>query len=129
MLTRKDNHRTSHWATGLLLIIFSLFFSPAGAQTITGTVSEMFGGSKEPVMGANVVLVNQQNRYVKGAVTDLNGQYHLQVPKDAKNLRVQVSYIGKKTQSVKYTGQTVHLYLRLACRKNGGYLQHMCCKL
>ena len=90
----------------LLFVLFSFFFSTAGAQTITGTVTEIFGGAKEPVMGANVVLVNQQNRYVKGAVTDINGNYNLQVPRDAKNLRIQASYIGMKTQSVKYTGQT-----------------------
>jgi TonB-linked SusC/RagA family outer membrane protein len=92
---------------GLSLIVCHSLFSSVAAQTITGTVYEMFAGQKEPVMGANVVLVNQQNRYVKGAVTDINGQYRLQVPDDAKNLRVQVSYIGMKTQSVKYTGQTV----------------------
>ena len=90
----------------LLFVLFSFFFGTAGAQTITGTVTEIFGGAKEPVMGANVVLVNQQNRYVKGAVTDINGNYNLQVPRDAKNLRIQASYIGMKTQSVKYTGQT-----------------------
>jgi TonB-linked SusC/RagA family outer membrane protein len=91
----------------LSFIICHLSFGSVAAQTLTGTVYEMFGSSKEPIMGANVVLVNSQNRYVKGSVTDINGQYHLQVPQDAKNLRVQVSYIGMKTQSVKYTGQTV----------------------
>ncbi len=96
----------------LSLIICQLTFAVAQTTVLTGTVSEMFGGSREPVMGANVVLVNQQNRYVKGAVTDMNGNYNLQVPADAKNLRVQVSYIGMKTQSVKYTGQT-HLNFTL----------------
>ena len=91
----------------LSFIICHLSFSSVAAQTITGTVYEMLGNQREPVIGANVVLVNQQNRYVKGAVTDINGQYRLQVPQDSKNLRVQASYIGMKTQSVKYTGQTV----------------------
>ena len=90
-----------------LFTLHSSLFTSVSAQTITGTVSEMLGGAKEPIMGANVVLVNSQNRYVKGAVTDMNGNYNLQVPKDAKNLRVQVSYIGMKTQTVRYTGQTV----------------------
>ena len=89
----------------LLVIICHTTFG--AAQTITGTVTEIFGGAKEPIMGANVVLVNSQNRYVKGTVTDMNGNYNLQVPKDARNLKVQVSYIGMKTQSVKYTGQKV----------------------
>ena len=79
---------------------------------ITGTVTEILGNLKEPIMGANVVLVNSQNRYVKGTVTDMNGNYNLQVPDDSKNLRVKVSYIGMKTQTVKYTGQT-HLDFQL----------------
>ena len=89
----------------LLVIIFQTTIG--SAQTITGTVTELFGGAKEPIMGANVVLVNSQNRYVKGTVTDMNGNYNLQVPKEANNLKLQVSYIGMKTQSVKYTGQKV----------------------
>ena len=75
-------------------------------KVITGTVTEVFGNAKEPIMGANVVLVNSQGRYVKGAVTDMNGNYNLQVPADAKNLKVKVSYIGMKSQTVNYTGQT-----------------------
>ena len=75
-------------------------------KVITGTVTEVFGNDKEPIMGANVVLVNPQGRYVKGAVTDMNGNYNLQVPADAKNLKVKVSYIGMKSQTVNYTGQT-----------------------
>ena len=31
-------------------------------KVITGTVTEIFGNSKEPIMGANVVLVNSQGR-------------------------------------------------------------------
>lgn len=91
----------------ITLLVIICHATIATAQTITGTVTELFGGAKEPIMGANVVLVNSQNRYVKGTVTDMNGNYNLQVPKDAKNLKVQVSYIGMKTQSVKYTGQKV----------------------
>ena len=81
-------------------------------KVITGTVTEIFGNSKEPIMGANVVLVNSQGRYVKGAVTDMNGNYNLQVPADSKKLKVRVSYIGMKTQTVNYTGQT-HLNFNL----------------
>ena len=81
-------------------------------KVITGTVTELFGNSKEPIMGANVVLVNSQGRYVKGAVTDMNGNYNLQVPADSKKLKVRVSYIGMKTQTVNYTGQT-HLNFNL----------------
>ena len=89
----------------LLVIVCHTTFGTA--QTITGTVTEIFGGVKEPIVRANVVLVNNQNRHVGGTVTDMNGNYILQVPKDAKNLKLQVSYIGMQTQSVKYTGQKI----------------------
>ena len=81
-------------------------------KVITGTVSEVLGSSKEPIMGANVVLVNSQGRYVRGAVTDMNGNYNLQVPADSKNLKLKVTYIGMKPQTVNYTGQT-HLNFTL----------------
>lgn len=73
-------------------------------QVVTGNVTD--AKFKEPVIGVNVVLVNTQNRYVKGTVTDIDGNYSLQVPKDAKNLSLQVSYIGMKTIKVKYVGQS-----------------------
>ena len=75
-------------------------------HVISGKVTEKFGDSVEPIMGANVVLVNSQNRYVKGTTTDMDGNYNLQVPDNAKNLKIRVSYIGMKPQTVVYTGQT-----------------------
>lgn len=76
----------------------------AAQQVITGNVTD--AKFNEPIIGANVVLVNTQNRYVKGVTTDMDGNYSLQVPADAKNLSLQVSFIGMKTIKVKYTGQT-----------------------
>lgn len=92
----------------LLMLLVNCLPIAAIAQdnVISGTVSEMFGGSKEPIMGANVVLVNSQNRYIKGVVTDMNGNFNIQVPANAGALRVRVSYIGMKPQTFKYTGQT-----------------------
>ena len=91
----------------LALMIFMLVacvITTAAQQVITGTVTD--ANLKEPIIGANVVLVNSQNRYVKGATTDMDGNYSLQAPENAKNLSLQVSYIGMKTVKVKYTGQT-----------------------
>lgn len=75
-------------------------------SVLSGNVSEEIGKTKEPIMGANVVLVNSQNRYIKGAVTDIDGNYSIQVPANAGKLSVRVSYIGMQTQTVKYTDQT-----------------------
>ncbi len=85
----------------------------AQEKVITGTVTEVLeNGTKDPIIGANVVLVNNQNRYIKGAVTDIDGNYYLQVPADAKNLKVRATYIGMKPKTVNYTGQTeIHFEL------------------
>ena len=38
----------------------------AQEKVITGTVTEVLeNGTKDPIIGANVVLVNNQNRYIK----------------------------------------------------------------
>ena len=79
----------------------------AQEKVLTGTVTELLdNGVADPIIGANVVLVNNQNRYIKGAVTDIDGNYMLQVPSDAKNLKVRATYIGMKTVTVNYNGQT-----------------------
>lgn len=90
----------------LIVMLLCSVSMMAQTKVITGKVTEVLGGSKEPIMGANVVLVNNQGRYVKGAVTDFEGNYNLQVPADTKNLKIRVSYIGMKTITVNYTGQT-----------------------
>lgn len=89
----------------LLVALFAVL--PTMAQdVITGTVTEPFGDTDEPCMGVNVAFVNAQKRIVAGTVTDMMGMYTLKVPADAKNLSIQFSYIGMKTQTFKYTGQT-----------------------
>ena len=88
-----------------LFFLFVAYTATAVAQqVITGTVTD--SEFKEPIIGANVVLVNAQNRYVKGTTTGIDGNYSLQVPENTKNLSLQVSFIGMKTVKVKYTGQT-----------------------
>lgn len=92
----------------LLMIAIMGFSQQMAAQqnVISGNVSETLGTTKDPIVGANVVLVNTQNRYVKGATTDIDGNFNLQVPSNSNNLKIRVSYIGMKTQTLKYTGQT-----------------------
>ena len=89
-----------------LLFALSSIVALAQNRTVTGVVSENLGGYNEPIYGANVVVVNSQNRTLTGAITDLDGNYILNVPAGEKNLRIQVSFIGLKTQTFTYTGQT-----------------------
>lgn len=91
----------------LIAILVSAGMSLSAQQVISGCVTSEVAGEEEPVIGANVVLVNSQNRYIKGAVTDFDGNFTLEVPANAGKLKIQASYIGMETQSVDYTGQTV----------------------
>jgi TonB-linked SusC/RagA family outer membrane protein len=90
----------------LVALVLTSFVAQAQNRPMTGTVSEDLGGMKEPIYGANVVVVNGSNRTLTGAITDLDGNYILQVPANEKNISIQVSFIGMKTQVFKYTGQS-----------------------
>lgn len=74
-------------------------------KTVTGTVTEMLGNNAEPSIGVNVTFVNSQNRIIVGTVTDFNGNYSLKVPDEKGQLTLVFSYIGMKSQRIKYTGQ------------------------
>ncbi len=91
----------------ILLMLLCSIGMMAQERVLTGKVTEKLdNGTLDPIIGANVVLVNNQNRYIKGAVTDIDGNYMLQVPADAKNLKVRATYIGMKTVTINYNGQT-----------------------
>ena len=66
----------------------------AQVRNVTGSVTDELG---EPLMGATVVVVGQSGG---GTVTDLDGNFKLQVQPSAKQL--QVSYVG-------YTAKTVDI--------------------
>lgn len=53
-------------------------------KVISGTVTELFGKTAEPLVGVNVNLVNNQNRSLGGGITNLNGQYNVKVPEGEK---------------------------------------------
>ena len=90
--------RIISWCMGLALAL-----APSAAlaqgQTVKGTVVDENG---EPVIGATISIAGQKSG---GAITDLDGNYELQVPADAK---ITVSYLGYITQTVK-PGGVIHL--------------------
>ena len=85
-----------------LVVMTSNAYSQTGI--LSGKVTEIFGGKAEPMMGVNVTVVNNQNRTLGGGITDINGTYNIKIPNE-KNLTIVFSYIGMKTERVKYTGQ------------------------
>ena len=62
---------------------------------VTGTVVDELG---EPIIGATVKVVGGKS----GVITDINGNYTIDAPKDAK---LTISYIGYDTQTVKAGGK------------------------
>lgn len=72
-------------------------------QKIKGTVVDE---SKQPVIGANIVVEGTTN----GTITDLDGNFSLQVPENAE---LRVSYIGYLDQRVKVGKNTsLHIILK-----------------
>ena len=95
------------------LLFIGLFFLLAGEsyvqaqQIISGRVTEQLSGSPSPLPGVNVNIVNTQNRFIKGTMTDMDGNYRIQIPAGESNLMVSFSFIGMQSQKIKYSGQKV----------------------
>ncbi|QCK17044.1 SusC/RagA family TonB-linked outer membrane protein [Mangrovivirga cuniculi] len=80
-----------HYLQLLLATAFLLFQFQSFAQSITvsGKVTDMV--SEEPLIGVNVVVEGTQN----GAVTDVEGNYTLDVPPDANLVFSYVGYLNE----------------------------------
>ena len=85
----------------LFLLLFGLALT-AQAKIIKGTVTDQTG---ETVIAASVVV---QGTSV-GTITDLDGNYELEVPDDANTL--VVSYLGYKTSEVAISGTAINVVL------------------
>lgn len=84
----------------LLTLALCFCFYAASAQTrITGHVVSDEG----PIVMANVVEKDANNRNVSATQTDANGNFSLAIKSPANSL--QISYIGYKTQTIKPIGE------------------------
>ena len=95
---------TKYLLVSALLVGAAATDADAQVKNLSGKVTEIFNGKTEVMVGVNINIVNSQNRSLVGAITDLNGNFNISVP-DEKNLTIEISYIGKKTVRIKYTGQ------------------------
>ncbi len=88
----------------ILFIALALFVvQTVAAQTVlTGTVKDKVTG--DPLVGANIFVMNSTNRSLAGTSVDMNGEFRLSVPSQ-KNLTIVFSFIGYKSIREKYTGQ------------------------
>jgi TonB-linked SusC/RagA family outer membrane protein len=87
-------------ALTLVMVFSGLMLS---AQTVLrGKVTDKSG---KPIQGVSVSELDADNRIVKGAQTDVAGNYVLNNANGAKN-RISVSFIGYKTITQKISGRT-----------------------
>lgn len=94
------NHFLSLWERSFFLLLAGLlvsFGSYAQNITVKGIVKDANLG--DPVIGASVLIKGTTN----GTITDMDGQFVLEAPKDAV---LAVSYIGYKPQEIPVAGQT-----------------------
>ena len=90
----------------ILILSLTLALSASAQKMLTGHVYELFDGHREEAIGVNISFRNSQNRIIDGTVTNYNGEYSLRVPEGRGEMTVVFSYIGMKTQTIPYTGQT-----------------------
>ena len=94
----------------LLITLFAGGCVNAFAQTagtmIQGTVEDDI----EPLMMANVVEIDEQQRIVAHAVTDINGNFSFKIVNPKHRLRI--SYIGYVTQTIPIKGTTYKIRMR-----------------
>lgn len=85
---------------GILFMIIGTATVFAQDRKISGVVKDNFG---DPIIGANVMVKGT----AIGAATDLDGNYSLDAPANAKTL--QVSYIGMRDIEVAISGSVVNI--------------------
>lgn len=68
-------------------------------KNVRGVVTDDKG---KPITGASIVLKGTQN----GAITDINGAFHLSYSSKVKNPQLVVSFLGMATQEVEILDQT-----------------------
>lgn len=88
IITKDENTDTS---------VQSVKENPKTLKRITGTVSSVQG---EPVIGASII---QKNNPGLGSITNIDGNFSLDVPLDATLL---VSYLGFKSQEINVIGKS-----------------------
>lgn len=94
--------------TSLLFIIFSLlgsFTAEAQIKNVHGLVSDDMG----ELMGASVCEIDASGRIIEATVTDMSGNFSLQI-RNPKN-KLRFSYVGCKTKTLPIDRETYNVKL------------------
>ncbi len=90
--------------TIILLLCLSASVALAQTRKITGEVLDANDGS--PLMGATITVKNHPD---VNALTDIDGQFTINVPQDVKALTV--SYVGMQTKDYTIKGDRMRIYM------------------
>ncbi|REE16947.1 TonB-linked SusC/RagA family outer membrane protein [Winogradskyella pacifica] len=85
--------------TTIIALLFSVMIFAQDSYTLTGTVTSAVDNM--PIPGANIIII----KTTRGATTDFDGNYQLEV---SKGDVVQFSYVGYVTQTVIIDAQTTY---------------------
>ena len=88
-----------HFFNAILITGLLICFQPAKAQQSSGNVivGNVFAKGEGGLIGVSVMEKDATNRVVSGTVTDINGDFSLQI-KNTRN-KLEIVYLGFKTQS------------------------------
>jgi hypothetical protein len=79
----------------MVVIIFLFGENGIGQTSITGKISDKNTG--EDMIFANIII-SQKGAFIKGATTDIDGNYSIQV--DSGKYDMEISYTGYPTQKI-----------------------------
>lgn len=85
------------------IVCFSVISIALGqsSQVLTGNIK---GQGNTPLLGASIFVENKDNRNIKGASTDSEGQFSIEIPAE-NNLTIVVACIGYVSKRIPYSGQ------------------------
>src|SRR5687768_11405831 len=89
--------------------------TPSGGHVVRGKITDK--KTKEAMQGVSVSEMDADGRFLKGAATDIEGNYILKIT-NPKN-KISVSYVGYETTSININGRTsINIELESAQEKD-----------
>ncbi|MCA5003864.1 SusC/RagA family TonB-linked outer membrane protein [Sphingobacterium bovistauri] len=89
----------------IIILLSFIYISNAAFAQKSKVLSGVVRGEKNlPLLGASIFVENKENRNLKGASTDNQGQYRIELP-DEEKLTIVFACIGYSSVRIPYSGQ------------------------
>ena len=86
-----------------ILLILPFALTAQDMKTVIGTVTDELG---EPLPGANIAVYDK-DKLVRGTSTNINGDFRVDVSLANGDRRLEISYLGSKTQKIELTKENI----------------------